>query len=168
MDRVPLLWEGTEVGELTMEPDALYTWFTARCRLPGEGLWHVWIVGDRGQVRLGIAEPQKGIRRRLSRQTAAPLGTVLRGELRPAGEEGWHPAPEPDRMFQNPWLRQKLQGMAGVLTQKTGELRLLALPYREEQPFPLPPLFCLGQLRRISERTYIVYAFTADDRPVFL
>ena len=38
MDKFPLLWNGRAVGELTTERQELYTWFTARCRLPDTGL----------------------------------------------------------------------------------------------------------------------------------
>ena len=54
MDKFPLLWEGKALGELIVEQEALYTWFTVRCRLPGEGIWCAWAVGDRGELRLGV------------------------------------------------------------------------------------------------------------------
>lgn len=170
MDKFPLLWEGKAIGELSAEREALYTWFTARCRLPGEGIWCAWAVGDRGELRLGVVEPQNGIRRRFSRQMTAPLGKLLRGELRPAGEraaETWTAAPEPDRLFHTPWLRRRLRGAQGALTRTAGEWRLLALPYDEKRPFPLPPLFCLAQPRHIGGKRYIVYAFDGKEWPVF-
>ena len=76
MDKFPLLLDGGPSGELTAEREALYTWFTARCPLPEEegALWCAWAVGDRGDLRLGVLEPQgEGggpgmIRRRFSRQ----------------------------------------------------------------------------------------------------
>ena len=37
MDKFPLIWAGNPVGELTVEREALYTWFTARCHLPEGG-----------------------------------------------------------------------------------------------------------------------------------
>lgn len=57
MDKFPLMQGGVSVGELITEQEALYTWFEARCRLPGEGLWCAWAVGDRGELRLGVLEP---------------------------------------------------------------------------------------------------------------
>ena len=87
MDKFPLLWKEKAVGELTAEQEALYTWFEARCRLPGEGLWCAWAVGDRGELRLGVLEPVNGkltIRRRFSRRVTEPLGRrPLRGHLEP-------------------------------------------------------------------------------------
>ena len=42
MDKFPLMQGGVSVGELITEQEALYTWFEARCRLPGEGGWAFW------------------------------------------------------------------------------------------------------------------------------
>ena len=52
MDKFPLLYGGRPLGELTAEREALYTWFDARCVLPGEGLWCAWAVGDQGELHL--------------------------------------------------------------------------------------------------------------------
>ena len=89
MDKFPLLWEGKAIGELSAEQETLYTRFTVRCRLPGEGIWCAWAVGDKGELRLGVVEPQNGIRRRFSKQMTEPVGTLRRGELRsvPRSEE---------------------------------------------------------------------------------
>ena len=170
MDKFPLLWEGKAIGELSAEQETLYTWFTVRCRLPGEGIWCAWAVGDRGELRLGVVEPQNGIRRRFSHQMTAPLGKLLRGELRPAGdrtEENWTAAPEPDRLFRTPWLRRQLRDVRGALTRTAEAGRFLALPYDEKQPFPLTPLFCLAQPRNIGGKRYLVYAFDGKEWPVF-
>ena len=167
MDKFPLLWEGTALGELTVQREALYTSFTARCRLPGEGLWCAWAVGDRGELRLGVLEPQSGIKRRFSRQMTEPLGKLLRGELRPSsGTETWTAAPEPDRLFRTPWLRKNLHGVHGVLTRTAAERRLVALPYDPGKPFPLTPMFCLARVRDIGGKRYAVYAFDEKEWPV--
>ena len=79
MDKFPLMQGGVSVGELITEQEALYTWFEARCRLPGEGLWCAWAVGDRGELRLGVLEPcgdRATIRRRFSARLTAPLGKL--------------------------------------------------------------------------------------------
>ena len=170
MDKYPLLWQGKSAGELTVTEEGLYTCFDCACRLPGEGIWCAWAVGDGGELRLGVVEPQNGIRRRFSRQMTAPLGKLLRGELRPAGDraaENWAAAPEPDRLFRTPWLRRQLRGVQGTLTRTAGEVRLLALPYDAKKPFPMTPLFCLAQPKDIGGKWYIVYAFDGREWPVF-
>ena len=170
MDKFPLTWEGRHVGELTLETEPLYTWFTARCRLPGEGLWCAWAVGDRGELRLGVLEPQGDravIRRRFSRAMTAPVGKPVRGEVRPAGGSGvWEEVAAPDTLFRTPWLRHQLRGVSGAMTGKQGNNRLLALPYDPAKPFPLPPLFCLARVRMIRGKPYVVYAFDEKEWPV--
>ncbi len=173
MDKFPLLLEGRPAGELTAERQGLYTWFTARCPLP-EGLWCAWAVGDRGELRLGVLEPEgrQGavLRRRFSGRLTAPLGRLLRGEVRPAGAkepEVWEPVPSPEELFRAPWLRQRLKGTQGALTRQAGEVRYLALPYDKRKPFPLTTLFCFARLREIGPSAYVVYAFDGQERPVF-
>jgi len=170
MDKFPLCWQGKAAGELTTEREALYTCFSAQCCLPGRGLWCAWIVGDRGELRLGILEPgERGacIRRRFSHRMADPLGRVLRGELRPveaAEQESWVPVEA--HAFQTPWLHQQLRQIPGALTRMTAQRRFLAVPYSEKKPFPLPPLFCFARVRRIGGEEYVVFAFDPEEWPV--
>lgn len=174
MDKFPLLWEGRPAGELMTERETLYTWFTARCRLPGEGLWCAWAVGDLGELRLGVLEPegeQAAIRRRFSDRMTAPLGNLLRGELRPARgqpeRERWEAAQEPGRLFRAPWLRRRLRGAQGVLTRTEGGCRYVALPYDKGKHFPLTTLFCFARIQTIRGKAYVIYAFDAQESPVF-
>lgn len=172
MDKFPLMLEGKPAGELTAEREGLYTWFSARCPLP-DGLWCAWAVGDRGELRLGVLEiegTQGSIRRRFSGRLTAPLGRLLRGEVRPAGArepEDWTPAPAPEQLFRAPWLRQRLRGVQGALTRRAGNTRCLALPYDPKKPFPLTTLFCFARLRRIGESSFAVFTFDGEERPIF-
>ena len=108
MDKFPLLRDGRPAGELIAEREALYTWFEARCPLPGEGLWCAWAVGDLGELRLGILEPVgdlASIRRRFSARLTDPLGRLQWGEIRPAcpAETGaWTPLTAPEALFAPP------------------------------------------------------------------
>ena len=107
MDKFPLLRDGRPAGELIAEREALYTWFEARCPLPGEGLWCAWAVGDLGELRLGILEPVgdlASIRRRFSARLTDPLGRLQWGEIRPAC-----PA-ERRRLFRCACAQQKCHG----------------------------------------------------------
>ena len=173
MDKFPLLMDGKPTGELTAEREGLYTWFSARCPLRPDGLWCAWAVGDRGELRLGVLEPegaQGHIRRRFSGRLTAPLGRLPRGEVRPAGAkepENWEPAPAPEQLFRAPWLRQRLSGVQGARVRRAGETRYLALPYDRAKPFPLTTLFCFARLRNLGEGAYVVYAFDKQDRPIF-
>ena len=173
MAKFPLLLDGRAAGELTVEREALYTWFDARCRLPGEGLWCAWAVGREGSLRLGVLEPlgqEAVIRRRFSKRMTEPLGRLLRGEVRPAAaedREAWKAAPDPEALFHAPWLQKRLRGAAGALV-RTGQGRMfLALPYDSGKAFPLPTLFCLADVRSINGEKYAVFVFDSEERPVF-
>ena len=170
MDRFPLLFGGRAVGELTTEWEGLYLCFSAVCRLPEEGLWSVWAVGEQGDLRLGILEPSSGryvLRRRFSGQMTAPVGRILRGEVRGSerGAETWSLAAYPERLFRTPWLREQLRGMKGVLADGRGRRRV-AIPYDPERPFPLAAMFCFARICRIGEGLYAVYCFDGREWPV--
>ena len=170
MDKYPLLWQGKSAGELTVTEEGLYTCFDCACRLPGEGIWCAWAVGADGQLRLGVLEPEgrRGrIRRRFSRQMTAPLGKLLRGEVRPAAEgaEDWAPLDMGKEPLRTPWLQKALAGTAGVLTRREGERRWLAVPWDCGKPFPLVPMVCFASLRRIRARDYAVFLLHGQERP---
>ncbi|MCI9121178.1 MAG: hypothetical protein HFG00_06590 [Oscillibacter sp.] len=173
MDKFPVLLDGRMTGgELVLEPEGLYACFTVRCPLP-DGLWCAWAVGEQGELRLGVLEPLGGqgtIRRRVSRRTAAPLGRIRQGEIRPLDApppEVWEPVPEPEQLFCSPGLRQRLKGLPGVLSRKTEDRRFVAIPYDRSRPFPLVPLFCFASLGKIGEKSYLLFCFDGEERPVF-
>lgn len=174
MDKFPLLLEEKIVGELTAEQEALYTCFSARCPLPGEGLWCAWAVGDRGELRLGVLEPQGStgtIRRRFSHRMTAPAGRLLRGEVRPAFRQeeaapDWAPVCDVAALFRSDGLRQRLREVPGLLWRRKGEMLLLAVPYAPRQPMPLMPLFCFARPQRVRGERYLVFTFDGRERPV--
>ena len=172
MERFPLLREGKCCGELTAEREGLYTRFSAAGSLPDKQLWCVWRVGERGELRLGVPEPNEGrgiITRRLSGGEPAALGRCLRGELRRAGEmpKNWTAAGDPAALFSDPELRRLLSGVRGArICREEGRL-LLAFPWEKRQPFPLVPLFCLARLECVGGRYCVVFTFDEKCRPVF-
>lgn len=171
MDKFPLLLEGRAAGELTARWEASCTWFDVRCRLPEGNLWCAWAVGERGELRLGVLEPDHGtavLHRRFSDRMTLPLGRLLRGEIRPAcGEpETWRPAPKPEEFFRSAWLRRRLRGLSGARTRRDRERFYLALPYDPRRAFPLVTLFCFARVRVLEGRPYAVFAFEGEE-PVF-
>ena len=118
MDKYPVFREEQTVGELTVAPDALYTAFSVSCR-GQEGLWCAWAVGERESLLIGVLEPENGclqIRRRFSKRLTDPLGPILRGELRPLGEEREQWEPLRPELLRSPYLRCRLGGLSDVLT----------------------------------------------------
>lgn len=171
MDKFPILWKGKSVGELILEKESLYTWFTVQCHLPESGLWCAWVIGEKNNLRLGVLEPTEGhfsIRRRYSDRLTVPLGKVLRGEVRFVLNEEleWDRLSDPDKQIRAPWLRNQIKGK-NVLVRFEGEMFLLAFPYDRGKAFPLVPLFCFAEIRPIREQEYVVFAFDQKNQPVF-
>lgn len=171
MEELPLLIEGRREGRATMAHESPYTRLTAAVpfRL---GLWCAWAEGERGRVRIGVLEPEGqtlSICRRLSRQALAPAGALQCVRVLPWEEREalWKSAAQPEVLFQGPWLRNRLRGLRGVLCRESGGRREVAVPYRVEEPFPLPALFCFARLQDIRGRAYWVFAFDVAEEPIF-
>lgn len=173
VDRFPVLWNGACAGELTAEREGLYTCFHVCCHPPENAVWCAWAVGEQGELRLGVLEPSGGafvLRRRFSDHMTVPVGRVLRGELRPAGQlqsQQWEAAAEPEQLFSAAWLRRGLHGLSGAMTCMENGMRCLALPYDPKVPFPLAELFCFARLRYLGEKAYVEFRFDEKDWPVF-
>ena len=172
MERFPVLREGKCCGELTAEREGLYTRFSVTGSLTEKPLWCAWVVGERGELRLGVLEPKDGhgfITRRFSGGETAGLGRCLRCELHRAGEmpRVWTAAGNPAELFSAPELRRWLTGVRNVLTCREGERLLLAFPWEKRQPFPLVPLFCFARLECVGGRYCVVFTFDEKCRPVF-
>ena len=166
MERLALMCEGRNVGELCVVRQGEDTVFSARCR-QRQGLWCVWAVGQDGEVRLGCPEVQDGelkLSRRFSRRMTAAAGTVLRGELRTmhtASAPQWERVVQPEALFSLPELCSAVRSCAAALTRPAGQGRLLALPYCPEKPIPLPEMFCFASIRTLQGGEYAV--FTLDE-----
>lgn len=172
MDKFPILLNGKTVGELTTERERLYTWFDLRCPQMEQDIWCAWAVGEQGELRVGILEPQGQewvIRRRFSDGMTQPLGRLVRGEIRTAnaGAKHWEPLCSPETVFRTPWLRRSLQGSGAVLVRQEEGRLLLAIPYDPAKPFPLVPLFCFAKLCRIHGKPYLCFAFNEAEVPIF-
>ena len=173
MDKFPICWKGASVGELTVEKEHRYTCFSANVFLPEhDGLWCIWLVGNKGEVRLGIPEPSEKtatICRRFSERMAAPLGDLLRGDLRPVAKKypAWEPVLSLENLFRSQWLQKRLGGYCGLLSKQKGNSIFLAIPYDKEKAFPLVDLFCFSSCLKIEGRAYLVFAFDEKERVTF-
>ena len=173
MDKYSVCWNDESCGELSVWAEGLYTCFRACCHLPEEGLWCIWVEGDQGELRLGVVEPQGGraeISRRFSGYMTAPVGRVLRGELRRIERKTnpeWKCGKTELFQFKTPWIRRQLKGRADLLVQDHKAGKMLAVPFEVNQPFPLTSLFCFAEIRIISGKSYAVFSFDQMEWPVF-
>lgn len=171
MEKVPLYCGGREAGELRAAEEGVYVTFHALCRPTEPALLRAYVIGQQGELRLGVLAPENGaftIRRRFSKNAVRPLGRLLRGEARPCGEESaaWEPMGDPEERFPGGLPRRLLAGVTGVLTRREGRLHLAALPWEDRGPFPLPELFCFARVEQIEKQRCVVFAFDDAGEPV--
>ena len=169
MERLDILAEGRPVGTAEVTEEGLYLRFTADCEDPLSGPCRLVGAGERGELRLGVPEPEGGrlrLSRVLSRRDCAAVGRLSHLELRaPAGSAPqWGPLP-PDA-FRGSWLRNRLGREREVLFARQGETRLAALPFDLRKPFPWPELFCLARIAVWQGREWAVFAFDGQERPI--
>ncbi len=169
MDKYPLYLDGKPAGELTVADSGMYADYRAVCRGIGPALLRAYLTGERSEMLLGVLAPEGGaytIRRRLSHRETENLGKLLRCEARRDGEQAWERVSAPERLLSAPFFSHMLQGFPGVLSQRKGERRLVALPYDPAKPFPMTPLFCFAKICQIEGAKYAVFAFDARETPL--
>lgn len=167
VDKYPVQAEQKTVGELSVWNEKLYTVLDVACSMQA-GLWCAWAVGEQGAVRIGIPEPEGSrlcIRRRFSRRLMEPAGKILRGELRPLGEERMQWEALCTETDCGRALEQRFRQLHGVLTCRMDDRRLVAIPRNDAAPFPLEDMFCFARLGQIGGRDCWIFAFDSRDWP---
>ena len=173
MEPLVILLHGKPCGELFVQERGLYRDYNAVCRIGSDaGPMRLFAVGERGELRLGVLQPEDGyfvLHRRISANEACSAGKLLRGELRPLAmqEDRWQPITEPEKLFRDAMLLRRLRGQKGALFCCGGERCFVALPFDINAPFPLPEMFCLAHVRRIGQRLYAMFCFDSEENPRF-
>ena len=174
MERLPLYCQGERRGEVTLSlwgPNGARTEIIASMDEPGDGLYRAFLLGERGELPLGVLAPEGGrltVCRRLYNRDMAALGRPQRGEARRSFrfEETrlcWRETCCPAQLFHSRFLRERLRPYGFAWWRREGMLLLLALPLEEGKPFPLEMLFCLGRIECVEGRRCVVYAFREEE-----
>lgn len=177
MERLPLYCQGERRGEVTLSlwgPNGARTEIIASMDDPGDGLYRAFLLGERGELPLGVLAPENGrltVCRRFYHRDLEVLGKPVRGEARRSFPfentgDGWRETRCPARLFQDEFLVERLRGVGRGWWRRDGGVLLLALPLENGKPFPLEALFCLGRVQRVEEVRCVVYAFQ-EESPVF-
>lgn len=176
MERLPLTGPHGERGEITVRPQEGRT--ELRCWLPdpGDGLYRAFLLGERGELPLGVLAPENGrleLCRKLYSRDVAVLGFLLRGEARRSfrfedapvrpDPARWHKTQCPAQLFQSRFFQERLRPVGRAWWRREGVLLLLALPLEPEKPFPLEALFCLGRVRQVEGIQCVVYTFREEE-----
>ncbi len=82
----PILYQGTEIGRITLAEDGLYHALCARCAEPGPGIWRLWGCFGLESRCLGVCIPASDgleLEKRVSRRNwpALPNAFVLGREI---------------------------------------------------------------------------------------
>ena len=170
MERVKLCCGGETAGEVTLCPEGARTVVRASMADPGDGLYRAWLVGERGELPLGVMEPvgdRLAACRRMYRRDIEGLGPLRRGEARCSfrfdGETPWRETGCPAVLFRSSFLQSRLRRFDRAWYRREGERLELALPLGEASPFPLESLFCLGRLETVEGHSCVVYAFRGEE-----
>ena len=178
MERLPLTSQGGARGEVTVCPQGARTELRASLDDPGDGLYRAYLLGERGELALGVLPPEGGrlaLCRRLYSRDVAALGPLLRGEARrsfrfqdtpqaaPPVQSSWHETRCPAQLFQSRFLQNRLRPIGRAWWRREGVLLRLALPLEEGRPFPLEALFCLGRVQCVEGVRCVVYTFREEE-----
>ena len=177
MERLPLYCQDQRRGEVTLSlwgPNGARTEIRTSMDDPGDGLYRAFLLGERGELALGVLAPEDGrltVCRRLYNRDVAALGKLLRGEARRSfrfEETGlcWRETCCPAQLFHSRFLIDRLRPAGRGWWRREGSILLLTLPLEEGKPFPLEALFCLGRIQRVEGSRCVVYAFR-EEEPVF-
>ena len=88
MERLPLNCQGERRGEVTLAlwgPNGARTEIIAQMDDPGDGLYRAFLLGERGELALGVLAPENGrlsVCRRVYNRDVGALGPLARGEAR--------------------------------------------------------------------------------------
>ena len=67
--------------------------------------------------------------------------------------------------FRSARLDCALSLLSGAMVREEKSGKLLALPYSESAPFPLPELFCLARVERVRGRRCVIYRLDEKKSP---
>lgn len=171
MDRIEVLDRGRATGAIELFPEGSRVLVRAAVSDPGDGLYRLSLLGEKGSLPLGVLAPEGGeltLARRLYARDVAALGTLRRGEVVRSfrfGDEThfWQETRDPAALFRGDFLRARLRPFSSAWRRKEGDTLLLALPLEDGRPFPLEALFCLARVERVEGRPSAVFAFRGEE-----
>ena len=140
---------------------------------PGDGLYRAFLLGEQGELPLGVLAPEGGrlcVCRRVYHRDLEALGKPVRGEARRSflfenAGGCWRETCCPAQLFQDRFLTERLRCIGRGWWRRDDGVLLLALPLERGKPFPLETLFCLGSVQCVEGVRCVVYAFR-EETPV--
>ena len=156
-----------------MKEDGVRAEICAKIPDPGDGLYRAVLVGERGELSLGVMEPRDGmltLRRRPELCEVARVGggrCIRVGCSFPFGKKSvWTRTDEPAQLVRDEFLRQRVARQPYAWWRRGGEKLLVAFPLRADAPFPLEALFCMARVGRVDGEVCAIYEFDESGQPI--
>ena len=173
MERLKIYCRKECCGEAALREDGARVEIYASVPDPGDGLYRAVLMGDRGELSLGVMESQDGmltLRRRpkLSEVSCVGGGRYIRVGCAFAfgNKRVWTGTDEPAQFVCDEFLRQRLALQPYAWWRRSGKKLFLALPLKTDAPFPLDALFCFARVERVEGEACAVYEFDECGKPV--
>lgn len=146
-------------GQFSLQVQGPRVEIQVKAREQEKGLYKAWLLGTGEPLLLGTLLPAEG--KQLYLKRVITLDQLRRGGLWPvtgvkvglafpvAGEtvpRGWQWMEHPERLTEDAFLQQLLQGQGRALCRQEAKGYVLAYPYDSHRAFPLCPLFCFAKL----------------------
>ena len=139
---------------------------------PADGLYRAILLGEQGQLPLGVMEPHHGtliLRRKPYLRDVEQLGRLRNIQATCSftfqRKESWKKTDRPAELVTNRFLKDRLLHHQTAWWKKSGDILHLALPLDEEHAFPVEALFCFAKLELVDGKRCVVYTFDHGETP---
>ena len=173
MERLQLYCRGEHCGEAVMKEAEGRLEICAQMRDPGDGLYRAVLMGERGELSLGVMEPKDGmlvLRRRPQLCDVARIGAVRSVQVGCSfsfrKKSVWQKTDCPGELFRDPFLRAQLSGQGQAWWKRTEERLSVAFPLRTDAAFPLEALFCFARAEHVEGTLCMIFAFDRHEMPL--
>lgn len=173
MEQITLYCRGASHGTVTLRETEGRLEIRSEMPDPGDGLYRAVLIGERGELSLGVMEPEDGklvLRRRPALCDLAPLGAVRcirAGCSFPFRKKtAWERTTCPAELFREPFLRERAALQPVAWWRREDERLTVAFPLKSGEAFPLETLFCFARPIIVEGERCAVFTFDASEVPI--
>lgn len=173
MKQVPLYCRGIGCGVATLREMEGRLEICGEMPDPGDGLYRAVLVGERGELPLGVMEPKNGalvLRRKPALCDTARIGAVrcVRAGCSFSFQKKvvWNQTSCPAELFHDPFLCDRLAAQRCAWWRRGAHRLTLALALKTDAAFPLEALFCFARIERVEGELCAVFVFDEKETPV--
>ena len=182
----PITRNETQVGAVTISEKGLTTVFEAASDFYGDGVYKLFAASESSVSPVGVMMPRDGGLTMTRSFTKAALSALnitpdtrfflaKSGELPlpapnpqpheehvappdpPLPSGGWSPIKDPSVLFSDPDIATACKSARGTLVKTADSATLLAVPVKNDEPFPMMPVFCFGEPETIDGGEYLIF-----------